>query len=407
MKPSGEDGGASGKPLPAGERRPAGGKPRRTGRDGERMLVVGGDFNRARYSISPMAEDFRVFILALLQPLLAGHPVSEPVGRERMDAALTDSVTHTLWGDVVVRRVRSAAKGLQDRFNFVIPLQFFARGRRGNGRFYSEIRSALKELGDCRFTVVDNRGDLRRETYTGIISAPEIVTPKDGRIDGREAYVSFDMMGMMIEAMLDGRAGFYRFFESEVAALGSVYAKRIYEMLCSSPGGFEMRMGVGLFKERFCIEDKYPRMVDLRRFVLEPAVAEINASTSLTIRYGIDGARRGAADRNITFTVLRNAALLSEGELARAHPVWPGAELSLFLRSSVRMTEAEMRPHLMLLDKVSGIPAVMGELRYKWEKTCQRIPSDGEDAEKVRRARIRHFIQTMRGMLADYLAKTR
>ena len=117
---------------------------------------------------------------------------------------------------------------------------------------------------------------------------------------------------------------------------------------------------------------------------------------------------RGADDpkaRVIEFRVLRNSALLAEEELSRKYILWPEARLMAFLTEAVKMRKGEIKPHAALFRRVSGLPALMAELPRKWQKTRERIPEDGRDRvsrELCRKARVAHFIASVRGMADDY-----
>lgn len=380
--------------------RPKKASPKSTyGTDPERMLAVGGRFNRARYSVSPLAENFRIYIIALLQPLLAGHRINEPIGFKKMEDILTTSETNTAWGKVRITRKQSSIKGLQDRFNFVFPFQFFARGRRDSGRFYAEMRSALEELHSTVFEITEVCDGYVRKTYNGIISGLEIVSPKDVKAGGREGMVSFDMMGSTIELILDGTNGRPRFFETEAAGLRSFYSKRLYETFCSSEAGFRMSVSVATLKQRLCLEEKYQRTDEFVKRVIKPAVAEIGESTSIALGYEVSPYRPDVTDRNITFTVLRNRALLAEGVIEHRYKVWPGRGFMVFLKNTVCMTEGEMEPHLMLFCRAEKNYDVMSQLPNKWKLACLGVPAEGRDIEQVRRERIAYFIDALRKLL--------
>ena len=382
----------------------AGRKRKQTGEDSrtERMIVAGGSFIRAQYRLPPLSEDIKNAIVALFQFLVAGQRLDGRVSVEAMDGT---AVIRTAYGDVSVSRVEHPVnRRLQTKYIFTVPLQFFIKGRRTDGRFYREMEAALRALAECRFTFVDSSDGLRHTTNTGIISDPETLSPQEGA-DGRNTIVTFSMTRSMLEVLFDASCGFHRFIEADCMALTSIYAKRLYEQLCGWDGGTVYRMEVGRFKDMFRIADRYPHTADLRRRVLEPAVREINGKTDLTVDFAIV---RGADDpkaRVIEFRVLRNSALLAEVELSRKYVLWPEARLMDFLTGTVGMRKGEIKPHAALFGRVSGLPALMAELPRKWEKTRERIPEDGRDRvsrERVRRARVAHFIASVRGMADDY-----
>ena len=378
----------------------------KAGKGGEdsagKTIIAGGSFIRASYRISPLGEDLKNAIIALFQFIPSGQKMS---GRVLVDS-LEDLVTiHTGYGDVTVARAEHPVnRRLQQKYIFTVPMQFFIKGRRSDGRYYREVEEALHALASCRFTFVDSSDGMRHTTNTGIINDPETLSPLQGA-DGRNTIVSFSMTRTMLETIFNATYGFYKFVEPECRRLTSIYAKRMYEILCGQKPGACYRMDVNRFKEMFCITGKYTQTSDLVRRVLSPARDEINALTSLTIDFFVERSVTNPKGRVITFRILRNAVLQAEHEVAKRYILWPEARLDSFLRETVGMRKGEMRPHLSMLYKASRMPALMDELPRKWEKTCERIPQAGTDRisrEVVRRSRVAHFIATLKGMMEDY-----
>ena len=378
----------------------------KAGKGGEdsagKTIIAGGSFIRASYRISPLGEDLKNAIIALFQFIPSGQKMS---GRVLVDS-LEDLVTiHTGYGDVTVARAEHPVnRRLQQKYIFTVPMQFFIKGRRSDGRYYREVEEALHALASCRFTFVDSSDGMRHTTNTGIINDPETLSPLQGA-DGRNTIVSFSMTRTMLETIFNATYGFYKFVEPECRRLTSIYAKRMYEILCGQKPGACYRMDVNRFKEMFCITGKYTQTSDLVRRVLSPARDEINALTSLTIDFFVERSVTNPKGRVITFSILRNAVLQAEHEVAKRYILWPEARLDSFLRETVGMRKGEMRPHLSMLYKASRMPALMDELPRKWEKTCERIPQAGTDRisrEVVRRSRVAHIIATIKGMMEDY-----
>ena len=368
----------------------------------DKTIIAGGSFIRASYRISPLGEDLKNAIIALFQFIPSGQKMS---GRVLVDS-LEDIVTiPTGYGPVTVARAEHPVnRRLQQKYIFTVPMQFFIKGRRSDGRYYREVEEALHALASCRFTFVDSSDGMRHTTNTGIINDPETLSPLQGA-DGRNTIVSFSMTRTMLETIFNATYGFHKFVESECRCLTSIYAKRLYEILCGQKPGTCYRMDVDRFKDMFCITGKYSQTSDLVKRVLSPAKDEINALTSLTIDFSVDRSATNPKGRVITFSILRNAVLQADREVAKRYFLWPEARMDSFLKETVGMRKGEMRPHLSMLYKASRMPALMDELPRKWAKTCERIPQAGTDRisrEVVRRSRVAHIIATIKGMMEDY-----
>ncbi len=71
-----------------------------------------------------------------------------------------------------------------------------------------------------------------------------------------------------------------------VARFESVYSIRLYELLVQWSSSGEREIEVEWLKRQFQVADKYQRVVDLKKRVIDPAVAEINEHSNLWVKYG-------------------------------------------------------------------------------------------------------------------------
>lgn len=367
----------------------------------EKTIIVGGKFSHACYRLSPLGEDLKNSIVSLLQFMYEGRKLNG-----NMDMNYPEGVKsiYTEYGEAKITKLEHPVnKRLQPKYIFTVPMQFFIKGRRTDGRFYLEIEKALRSLAECRMSFTNHEDGTRHYIFTGIIDLPETLTPMKGET-GRNSIVSFQMSEIMIELILNTTNGYHKFIERECIALTSIYAKRMYQILCSQNGGSSFKMEVSNFKKMFCITDKYARNIDLERKVLRPLRDDINERTSLKITYEIVKSLEKNRVYIIRFSVIRNESLLIANEMKRRYLIWPKARLAHFLTEKAMMKKSELRPHLALIDKVSKEPRIMGELEYKWSKTCERIPLSENCScpEKVRKERIAHLLASLKGMLKDY-----
>lgn len=71
-----------------------------------------------------------------------------------------------------------------------------------------------------------------------------------------------------------------------VARFESIYSIRLYELLVQWSSAGEREIEVEWLKKQFQVENKYKRLGDLKRRVIEPAIAEINKHSNLWVKYG-------------------------------------------------------------------------------------------------------------------------
>ena len=71
-----------------------------------------------------------------------------------------------------------------------------------------------------------------------------------------------------------------------VARFESVYSIRLYELLVQWSSAGEREIEVEWLKKQFQVEDKYDRLGNLKKRVIDPAVAEINEHSNIWVKYG-------------------------------------------------------------------------------------------------------------------------
>lgn len=71
-----------------------------------------------------------------------------------------------------------------------------------------------------------------------------------------------------------------------VARFESIYSIRLYELLVQWSTAGQREIEVEWLKKQFQVGDKYDRLGDLKKRVIDPAVAEINEHSNLWVKYG-------------------------------------------------------------------------------------------------------------------------
>lgn len=94
---------------------------------------------------------------------------------------------------------------------------------------------------------------------------------------------------------------------ASVGRLNSFYSIRLYELLMQFNSTKERLITVKKLRKIFDIEDKYKTWRDLRRYVIDPAVSELNQRTELVISY--ESFKTGRAITDLLFTFKENDQL--------------------------------------------------------------------------------------------------
>jgi len=93
---------------------------------------------------------------------------------------------------------------------------------------------------------------------------------------------------------------FTRYALTDVARMDSAHAIRLYELLCQWRDAGQREVSIEWLREAFQLEGKYPAIKDLKRWVIEPAVAQINEHSPLWVKWG--QRKTGRRVSHLTFT---------------------------------------------------------------------------------------------------------
>ena len=145
---------------------------------------------------------------------------------------------------------------------------------------YELLADAVERLAE-RWVVIDNPDPEKphiTHTRTRWVTAIDY-EPGRGQL---QTYLAPKVIPYLTQ--LSGE--FTRYRLQYVASMTSVYAIRLYELLVQWQGAGEREVTVDWLKEHFDLGDKYPRLYDLKKRVLDPAVGEVNEHSNLWVRYG-------------------------------------------------------------------------------------------------------------------------
>jgi plasmid replication initiation protein len=143
---------------------------------------------------------------------------------------------------------------------------------------YRDLQSAAERLQTRRVTLILEPDGItirsKRRRVTCWVQSVDYID-QEGRIELR--------FGKDILPYLTGlQREFTRYALSDVAKMTSAYGIRLYELLAQWPEGHR-EVAVEDLRRWLQLEDRYPLMADLRRWVLEPAVAQINEFSPLNV----------------------------------------------------------------------------------------------------------------------------
>lgn len=89
----------------------------------------------------------------------------------------------------------------------------------------------------------------------------------------------------IVPLLSDLKASFTQFTLSEVSEFSSIYAFRIYQLMMQYKSTGYVRIDLDDLRYMLVLLEKYPLVADLRRWVIEVAVNEINAKSPYFVKY--------------------------------------------------------------------------------------------------------------------------
>jgi plasmid replication initiation protein len=145
---------------------------------------------------------------------------------------------------------------------------------------YRDLKKAAEKLYERSVIIEDPDPDNPQITQrkTRWISSIDYV-PGEGKL-----VLSFSVGIIPYLSQLSRE--FTKYKLKHVARFESVYSIRLYELLVQWSSAGEREIEVEWLKRQFQVAEKYDRVVDLKKRVIDPAVEEINQHSNLWVKYG-------------------------------------------------------------------------------------------------------------------------
>lgn len=153
-----------------------------------------------------------------------------------------------------------------------------------SGDSYAYLRDGAKNLMEKKFVVNYEEKGVGREKLYHILRSVDVM--QDGE-QGKQGAVSNEYIDVVVEDMmrpllLQLQKNFTAYDLENVKELG-VYPIRVYELLKQYQKIGHRKLDVLEMKRMFEVENKYRMFGDFNRWVIRPAVRDINKSTDLLV----------------------------------------------------------------------------------------------------------------------------
>ena len=143
-----------------------------------------------------------------------------------------------------------------------------------------------------------SEGPRSRVTMTRWVQEVQYI-PDEGRVELRFAHSILPYLSLL-------QREFTTYKLKHVAAMKSTHGVRLYELLAQWRQAGERELAVDEIRRMFGVTDSYKAIKDLKKYVIEPAVRDVNGCSDLTVEWCQRKAGRKVAA--IQFTFLPKAA---------------------------------------------------------------------------------------------------
>lgn len=208
------------------------------------------------------------------------------IAQVRRDEPITDEVLYTVTAQQIAEMSGTSSK-----------------------QAYRELHGAALRLKrrEVRLTQEPNgQGRKRKVMVTGWVQTI-IYVESEGRIELR---FTKDMLPYLSELTQQ----FTKYALADVAKMTSAYAIRLYELLIQWDGIGKREVSVEQLRDFLQLEDRHSLMGDLRRWVIEPAIEQINEHSPLQVSY--EQRKTGRKVTHLTFKFGPKKALKKAPEKA-------------------------------------------------------------------------------------------
>lgn len=171
-------------------------------------------------------------------------------------------------------------KPLTDQHLYTVSAQQIANDAGINvDRAYQHLKTASERLFRREVTL--------REAPNGKGSGKVRLTRWVQTVEYRESegMVSLRFGTDMVPYLSQLTEQFTRYALADVAHMDSAHAIRFYELLCQWRDAGEREVSVEWLREAFQLGDKYPAIKDFKRWVIEPAVKQVNEHSPLWVKW--------------------------------------------------------------------------------------------------------------------------
>ena len=198
-------------------------------------------------------------------------------------------------------------------------------------RAYSELKTVAQQLFH-RYVIIENpdpENPKLKYTQTHWISAIDYL-PDDGKIVLFFAHKILPYLGLI-------RGSYTEYRLEHIGKMTSIYGIRLYELLVQWQSVGKREVEIDWLKKQFQIEDGYDRMFDFKKYVIDPAIKDINAHSNFSVSW--TQRKTGRKVTHLTF-IFEDKTTKPEKKKRATRKKFSAAEWTKFIETNARAGES-------------------------------------------------------------------
>ena len=237
------------------------------------------------------------------------------------------------------------------------------------------------------YGLIKNLSDrLRQKTIEFMSGSYEIgvglISKRKYHIDEGRLWIRFDED--LVPHIIDLKDNFTQYRIKDVYHFQRASTWRVYELLKQYKKLKKRYVDLEDFKWKLGIEEKYPRVVDLKKRIINPAINEINETSDIQVQYETN--KRGRNIVGFTFFIIDNENTKTQrekirGKMNKDSKTNKAPELTKILREEYKVSpkQAKQLANLAYRDEEQRkVRALLPKLKNRWENLPKTNPKTGK-----------------------------
>lgn len=153
-------------------------------------------------------------------------------------------------------------------------------------RLFSRVITVSTEAGTFKTRWVQ---DIMRYNSDWALANPELIQELTGSDPYAEDYVlaAVRFSKSVLPFLSNLSANFTQYFLQDIAGLSSAYSIRLYELMMQFKSTGYRKIRLDELRNMLDLNNKYPLTADLKRWVIDTAIDELNEKSPITVSYNL------------------------------------------------------------------------------------------------------------------------